>query len=215
MRNKKYFLAAFCFLTAFLLWTIAVAVIDVKAIGPEGSMVGLAGLNGYVHRITGVHMGLYVLTDWLSLIPMLVILGFGLLGLGQWVRRRSLRKVDPSILILGGFYLATAGAYLFFEKCIINYRPVLIDGILEASYPSSTTMLVICVMSTAALQLKARTRNPRLQKWIPILISAFIAFMVMGRFLSGVHWSTDIIGGILLSCGLVLLYAAFTQKRDC
>ena len=215
MKNKKYFFAAFCFLAAFLVWTAVISMVDVRAIGPEGSAVGLAGLNRSVHQITGVHMALYVLTDWLSLIPVLVILGFGLLGLSQWIRRKSLRKVDSSILALGGFYLATAGAYLFFEKYIVNYRPVLIGGILEASYPSSTTMLVLCVLSTAAMELKKRIRNRRMKKWILFLISGFSVFMVAGRLLSGVHWLTDIVGGILLSFGLVLLYAAFTQKRDC
>lgn len=215
MKHKPYLLIALIFLFAFVLWTIAVANLDLRAVGPEGSTVGLAGLNSFVHKAVGVHMALYVITDRLSLIPLLFVMGFGILGLAQWIWRKSLRKVDPSILALGGFYLVTAGAYLFFEKCVINYRPVLIDGILEASYPSSTTMLVLCVMTTASIQLKERIQNHCLRKWILFLISGFSAFMVIGRLLSGVHWLTDIIGGILLSFGLVLLYAAFTQKRDC
>ena len=215
MRNKTYFLTACCFLTAFLLWTITVTFVDVQNIGPEDSAVGFAGLNGTFHRLTGVHMGLYTLTDRLSLIPVLFILGFGLLGLFQWIRRKSLKKVDHSILTLGGFYLLTGAAYAFFEKCIINYRPVLMEGVLEASYPSSTTMLVICVMSTAAMQLRQRIRHPGIRKAAVAGIFLFSAFMVIGRLLSGVHWLTDILGGILISTGLVLLYAGFTQKRDC
>lgn len=208
MKRKTYFLAAICFLAAFLLWTMAVAAVDVQPIGPEGSSVGLAGLNGFVHDLTGVHLGLYILTDWLSLIPFLFVLGFGILGLVQWVRRKSLGKVDRSILALGGHYLLTGAAYGFFEICVINYRPVFIEGVLEASYPSSTTVLVICVMITAMMQLQMRIGNPRLRKWISVSAAAFTVFMVVGRLLSGVHWVSDIIGGILLSCGLVMLYAA-------
>ncbi len=208
MKRKTYFLAAFFFLAAFLLWTIAVAAVDVQAIGPEDSSVGLAGLNGFFHSLTEVHLGLYLLTDWLSLIPFLFVLGFGILGLVQWVRRKSLRTVDRSILALGGCYLLTGAVYSFFEKCVINYRPVLMEGVLEASYPSSTTVLVICVMVTGMMQLKKRIRNLRLQKWISVLVAAFTVFMVVGRLLSGVHWLSDIIGGILLSSGLVMLYAA-------
>ena len=215
MKHKKYLFAAFCFLSAFLLWTAAVSMMDVRAIGPEGSAVGLAGLNRFVHQITGVHMALYVLTDWLSLIPLLMTAGFAVLGLCQWIRRKSIRKVDPSILVLGGIYLVTGAAYVFFETCILNYRPVLMDGVLEASYPSSTTMLVISVMATGAMQLNNRIRDPRLRRLVIRAISIFMVFMVIGRLLSGVHWFTDIVGGILLSTGLVLLYAAFTQKRDC
>ena len=208
MKQKTKFLSAFFFLAAFLLWTIAVAVVDVQPIGPDGSSVGMAGLNGLFHGLTGVHLGLYILTDWLSLIPFLFVLGFGILGLVQWMRRKSLRKVDRSILALGGYYLLTGAVYGFFEKCVINYRPVLIEGVLEASYPSSTTVLVICVMVTAMMQLQMRIRNPRLRKWISVSVAVFTVFMVVGRLLSGVHWLSDIIGGILLSGGLVMLYAA-------
>ena len=209
MFNKKYFSVALCFLAVFLFWTWAVAAVDLQAIGPEGSAVGFAGLNGFIHSLTGVHRELYVLTDRLSLIPLLLILSFGLLGLVQWIRRKSLRKVDRNLLTLGGFYLLTGGAYVFFEKCIINYRPVLIEGIPEASYPSSTTMLVICVMSTAAMQLHARIKCSGLRNSIIFTIAAFSAFMVIARLLSGVHWFTDIVGGVLLSSVLVMLYAAF------
>ena len=209
MINKKKIIASVSFLVAFLLWTVAVATVDVQPIGPENSRVGFAALNQFVHQLTGVHMGLYMLTDWLSLIPLGFVAGFGFLGLFQWIRRRSLLKVDRNILALGGFYLITGSVFLFFEKFIVNYRPVLIEGILEASYPSSTTMLVLCVMSTAAMQLKRRIRDNKLQPLIVSAVTIFTALMVVGRLVSGVHWFTDIIGGILLSMGLVALYASF------
>ncbi len=211
LNNKKYFTAALCFLAAFVVWTLAVTAVDVRSIGPEGSAVGFAGINGFVHNATGVHRKLYLITDLLSLIPAGFILGFALLGLSQWIRRKSLLQVDRSILILGGFYLITGAAYVFFEKCVINYRPVLMDGAAEASYPSSTTMLAISVMSTAAMQLKNRIRNRSLRNRVLVLITVFTAFMVIARLISGVHWFTDIIGGILLSTGLVLLYASLAE----
>lgn len=213
--HKKYVLLSLCLLMSFVLWTAAITAVDVQPIGPEGSRVGFAGLNGWIHGLTGVQMWLYTLTDWLSLIPLLLVLGFATLGLTQWIRRRSLLNVDRGILTLGGFYAAVLGAYLFFEQYIVNYRPVLIEGRLEASYPSSTTVLVICVMTTAATELQNRIQNPQKRKWIIRVIAIFTVFMVIGRLLSGVHWFTDIMGGILLSTGLVLLYAGFTQKRDC
>ena len=196
----------------FALWTAAVTAVDVQAIGPQGSRVGLAGLNGWIHGLTGVHMWLYTLTDWLSLIPLLLVLGFAILGLTQWIGRKSLLKVDRSILTLGGFYATVLGIYLFFEKCIVNYRPVLIEGRLEASYPSSTTVLVICVMITAAMEFQNRIQNPRKRRWITRMITIFTVLMVIGRLLSGVHWFTDIVGGILLSAGLVMLYSALAAQ---
>ena len=209
--KKRHFYIAVCLLAAFFLWTAAVCMIDVQPIGPEGSAVGFAALNGFVHRLTGVHMALYTLTDWLSVIPPMFLAGFALLGLVQWVKRKHLLKVDRSILVLGGFYLVVLAAYAFFEVFAVNYRPVLINGILEVSYPSSTTMLVMCVMPTALLQLRSRIRSGAVRRWVSIAITAFTLFMVIGRLISGVHWFTDIIGGALLSAGLVMMYHSLSE----
>jgi undecaprenyl-diphosphatase len=204
--NKKGLCPAVCTLAAFILWTFAVSCIDVKAIGPQGSTVGFATVNRFVHDLFGVNMSLYTVTDWLGLVPFGFVLGFALLGLAQLIKRKSLLKVDYNILVLGGFYVVVMAAYLLFEMAPVNYRPVLIEGVLEASYPSSTTMLVMCVMPTAAMQLNSRIRSVALKRCVALAIAAFIAFMVIGRLLSGVHWFTDIVGGALLSAGLVLMY---------
>ncbi len=197
----------------FVLWTVTVRLVDVQAIGPQGSAVGFAGINGWFHNLTGVHMTLYVITDWLGLVPFGFVLGFGLLGLTQWVRRKHLREVDSGILVLGGFYLIVMVVYLLFEVVAINYRPVLIDGVLEVSYPSSTTMLAMCVMPTAMMQLHHRIRNRACRRGLMVMMAAFTGFMVVGRLISGVHWVTDIIGGILCSTGLVLLYDAVCSMK--
>ena len=204
--KKKKFCIALGLLGAFALWTIAISLIDVQAIGPQGSTVGFATLNSMVHKLTGVHMQLYTITDWPGLVSVAFGFGFALLGLAQWIKRKNILKVDRSILILGAFYIVTLAAYLFFESYVINYRPVLIAGYLEASYPSSTTLLVLCVMPTTGMQLQGRIKSHALRKAVTVAITAFIVFMVAGRLVSGVHWLTDIIGGILLSAGLVMIY---------
>ena len=203
---RRNFCIAACMLLAFLLWTAATQFVDVQAIGPQESSVGFAAINQFVHNLTGVHMSLYTITDWLSLVPFMFVTGFGILGLIQWIRRKHLLKVDYSILALGGFYIVVMAVYVLFEMVVVNYRPVLIGGILESSYPSSTTMLVMCVMPTAIMQFNARIKNNVLKRSVASAIIAFIVFMVIGRLVSGVHWFTDIIGGALFSIGLVLLY---------
>ena len=210
--KKKFFVGA-GFLGAFVLWTVLVSLVDIRPIGPNGSRVGFAALNGFVHDLTGVNLLLYTVTDWLGLVPIAVAFGFAVIGLVQWIKRKSLLKVDGSLLVLGGFYIVVMAAYIFFEAVVINYRPVLIDGYLEASYPSSTTMLVLCVMPTAMLQLRTRIKNRVLRRCVLIAIAAFTAFMVIGRLLSGVHWLTDIIGGALLSTGLVIIYASVSMRK--
>ena len=210
--KKRIFVGA-GFLAAFVLWTVLVSLVDIGAIGPNGSSVGFATLNGYVHELTGVNFPLYTITDWLGLVPIGVAFSFAILGLVQWIKRKSLLKVDRSLLVLGGFYIVVLAAYIFFEIVVINYRPMLIDGYLEASYPSSTTMLVMCVMPTAMMQFRTRIKNDVFRRCVMILIVVFIAFMVIGRLVSGVHWLSDIIGGALISAGLVMIYASVSVRK--
>ena len=209
--KRKSFYIGLGLLALFIIWTVALQFVDVGEIGPQGSSVGFATLNKMILGITGVHKSLYTITDWLGLVPICFIMGFGILGLCEWIKRKNLFKVDFSILTLGGFYIIVMAAYIFFEMFVVNYRPILINGILEASYPSSTTMLVMCVMPTAIMQFNARIKNSGFKKCVNILITTFIAFMVIARLLSGVHWFSDIIGGALLSGGLVMIYYAIVN----
>ena len=205
-KNSRLFWVGVGLLAVFVLWTVLIRFVDVEAIGPRQSSVGFATLNGYIHNLTGVNMSLYIITDWLGLVPIGVAFGFAVLGIVQCIKRKSLLKVDRSILTLGGFYIVVMAVYILFEIVVINYRPTLIDGYLEASYPSSTTILVMCVMPTAMMQLRTRIKNDLFRRCVMLMIAVFIAFMVIGRLVSGVHWITDIIGGALLSTAIVLMY---------
>ena len=154
-------------------------------------------------------MTLYKVTDWLGILPLLIASGFAVLGLTQLIARKRLFKVDKSILLLGVFYCSVIFVFFFFEKVIINYRPVLIDGILEGSYPSSTTLLFTTVMPTAILELSVRIKRGKTRVFILSVLAIITAFSVVGRIISGVHWITDIIGGLFISAGLDLMYIAF------
>lgn len=209
MRKTKRIVSVWILLlAAFAVWTFLIQTVDVQQIGPRQSAVGFATINGWFHRLTNVHWMLYTLTDWLGLVPIVVCLLFAYVGLAQLVKRRSLLKVDLDILLLGVYYVLVIFAYLLFEMVPLNYRPVLIEGILEASYPSSTTLLVLSVMPTLHFQAERRLKNSALRRCIRGLTVLFSVFMVVGRLLSGVHWLTDIVGAILLSDGLFLLYKA-------
>jgi undecaprenyl-diphosphatase len=210
-KNSRLFWVGVGLLAVFVLWTVLIRFVDVEAIGPRQSSVGFATLNGYIHNLTGVNMSLYIITDWLGLVPIGVAFGFAVLGIVQCIKRKSLLKVDRSILTLGGFYIVVMAVYILFEIVVINYRPTLIDGYLEASYPSSTTILVMCVMPTAMMQLRTRIKNDLFRRCVMLTITVFITFMVIGRLVSGVHWITDIIGGALFSTGIVLMYYSISN----
>ena len=133
-------------LILFTALIVAIKTVDVQNVGPNGSQIGLATLNLRVHQRTGLQMGWYDITDKLGKICILIAPCFALLGLYQLIRRRSLKRVDADLWALAGLYVALGAAYVLFEKVIINYRPVILptETALEASFPSSHTMLAVC-----------------------------------------------------------------------
>ena len=213
-RGKRNLSAGLVLLAAFVLWTIMLQYVDVQPAGPHGTEIGFGTVNVWFHQITGVHMAIYTLTDWLGLVPVFICLCFGIMGMIQSVKRRSLRNVDSDIILLGVYYVLVILCYLVFEMVPINYRPILINGVLEASYPSSTTLLVLCVMPTLKFQVDRRSVSGMLRKAVTIFVIVFSAFMVIGRLISGVHWATDIIGSVFLSSGLFMIYRYMTECSE-
>ncbi len=207
-KSKKLLFVGIIFVVTFVVWTVLIQKIDVLPVGQKGTSVGFATFNCWFHNITGVHMVIYNITDWLGLVPLFICIIFGIIGMVQFIKRRSLCKVDVDIILLGIYYVLVIFGYLIFEMIPINYRPILIEGFLEASYPSSTTLLVLSVMPTLIFQVKYRMKNVMMKQVINIFSILFSLFMVIGRTIAGVHWATDIIGSILLSTGLFIIYKA-------
>lgn len=205
-KEKTSFIFGIMNIILFAIWTILIQMIDVQPIGAKGSEVGFATINSWFHSLTGVNMTIYTITDWSGLVPVFICMIFGFVGLIQLIKRKNLLKVDFDIRILGVYYVIVILCYLIFEMYPINYRPILINGFMEASYPSSTTLLVLCVMPTLVFQVNQRLKNDKIKRIICIITIGFSLFMVVGRLISGVHWLTDIIGSVLLSVGLFYLY---------
>ena len=205
--EKNFIVTGLLFLL-FVLFTIVVSTVDVRPIGPEGSKVGLATINDGVLRVLGVHLIWYAITDWLGIVAILTAFGFALVGLIQLVKRKSLLRVDASIIILGVYYVIVIAAYAFFEMFVINYRPIIIEESvgLEPSFPSSHTMLVLCIMGTAMVQFHWLIQNKVIRMILDILSGIVIVVTVGGRLVSGVHWFTDIVGGMLLGAAFIMLY---------
>ena len=188
--------------------------LDVRPIGVNNTNIGLSTFNKWFFDLTGSDMVLYTITDWLSLVPIVICVGFGILGLVEWIRRKKLLSVDKDILILGIYYVIVILMYLIFETLPINYRPILIDGNMEKSYPSSTTLLVLSVMPTLSFQIHRRTPDKTANTLTHLFVVSFSSFMVIGRLISGVHWISDIIGSVLLSSGWFILYLFFVSLID-
>ena len=210
---KKYFFISLFFFIVFILWTILLLFINVRDVGPNNSSIGLADINIYIHNKIGTNLFLYYLTDYLSIFPIFMMIVFFIFGLIQLLKRKSFLKVDFDIYLLGFFYLLLFFIYLFFEIFIINFRPILIEGLLEASYPSSTTLLVITSIGLTIIQNNLRNKNLKFKTFIKVFLYFYMFFMIFCRFISGVHWFTDILGGLFLSISLISLYYYLIKKH--
>ena len=206
--GKKLLFLGSIFIGVFIIWTVLIQKVDVQPLGVNGTNIGFSKINCWFRQLTGVHMGIYNITDWLGLVPVFTCMIFGGMGIAQSIKRRSLLKVDYDIIFLGIYYIIVIWGYLIFEMIPINYRPILIEGVMEASYPSSTTLLVLGVMPTLIEQVNRRSESVIFKGTINAFVICFSVFMVLGRLISGVHWLTDIVGAIMLSLGLFCIYKA-------
>ena len=203
--KRRNIIISFILIILAVLFTVLVKNVDVKPIGPNESMVGFADINKLFHNLIGSNMAIYKITEVLGYIPIVMALVYVFIGLKQLIKRRSLLKVDKEIYVLALFYILVVGVYVFFEKFIVNYRPILIDGVLEASYPSSHTLMSICLCGSSIIINKKLFKN-KLGDIENILSVILILLIVAGRIISGVHWFTDILGGIIISSALLVIF---------
>lgn len=205
MTKKKNLCWAIVLTLLFLIFTLLICTVDVQPIGPEGTKVGFAGLNEKAFALLGENTAYYTLTQLLGYFAIVVAASFGVVGLCQWIRRKNILKVDRNILALGVLFLVVIGLYFFFSKFAINYRPVILpdETAPEASFPSSHTMLALTVFGGALIILREKVTERVLRVMLTVLALILIAVTVIGRLLSGAHWLTDIIAGILLTVALL------------
>ena len=214
-KRRKLFLTTAILLIIAIIYTLLVKYYDVAHIGPQNSAVGFSGINALIHKTFPYSETWYKITKYLGIIPFLICAFYGLQGLIQLIKYKSIKKVDKRLIYLLIFYILMGITYIFFEKVIINYRPVLEDGVLEASFPSSHTLLACCICASSLLISKYYIKNKKTLKIFDIITYVLMIVLVVGRLISGVHWLTDIMGGIIISAFLVSLYYSFiyTYKK--
>ena len=210
----KKFANSYIFGFLFVIFSLWIRLFDVQPVGPEGSSIGFAALNVAVHDFFGMHIFWYKLTQALGLLAIAVAGVFAVTGLVQLIQRKSLLKVDKKILMLGVIYILVILLYALFEKVPFNYRPVVLDPAegLEPSYPSTHTMLILTIFGTAVAVLGDYIKNAKLVLLLKIVCHVIMALTIVGRLVCGVHWFTDIAGGVIISLFFINLYRDLTKE---
>lgn len=219
MKNKKWIISTSVVSVIALVYTILITFVDRNAIGANDSVVGFSKINKYFLDLLKFNNAFYNITKYTGVIIILIAVIYMIIALIELIKRKKFKEVDSELIFAGVFYIALIIIYFVFELLKINYRPILMDGVLEPSYPSSHTMLAVFICVTALLINKKIIKNTPLKITIDTITIIIGLVTVIGRIISGVHWITDIIGGILISTALVLGYVlaikiAETKKND-
>lgn len=206
--EKIYWIIGFICLALFAILTVTVKFCDVQPIGPGGSPVGLATMNNAFKKLVGTDNRSYIFSQYLGYCALAIVGYIALQGLGQWINRRSIRGVKPQVLLFGVFCVILGAIYVGFDQFVINYRPVLENGVLEPSYPSSHTLLAVFVYVAGSYELSFSIRSKSACTLLTTCFCLLGTITIVTRALSGYHWLSDILGSALLGAGLVLLYIA-------
>ncbi len=207
---KKHLGIGLAFLVLFIVFTVLVKVVDVQPVGRQGTDVGFASLNKDFREFTGESKTIYKVTEIFGYIGLAAAGIFAVIGLLQLIKRKSLKKVDADILLLGGLYAVFLMCYILFEKIVINYRPPFgAEDALEASFPSSHTLLLLGIMASTVMQILYRIKQKGLRVFCSSLCCVIALIVVIGRAICGIHWLTDILGGLLLAISLSWIYYGF------
>lgn len=201
-------------LLAFAVLTILLCTLDVQVVGPQDASVGLATLNSTVWEAIGQSEIAGKLSTLGGLLMLAAVAAFGVLGLVQLLVRKNLLRVDKELYVMAGGLVLLAGAYLLFELWVINFRPVLDEGVLAPSYPSSHTMLAIAVAGMGMAYLQRRVKRAVVRCVLVCVLNLASVATVVCRFLSGVHWLTDIVGGALLGLTITYVYLTVCAALD-
>ena len=223
MEKKLKITISVMFAALFGAFIAMLKIVDVQPIGPAGTSVGLATLNGWVHtaldKLTAGLLGSGELFDKVSDLTLLAAFAvagsFGLIGVIQLIKNRSLFKVSREILGLGVAYLLSGVVYIVFEMVVINYRPVLEAGetFPEASFPSSHTVLAFVVFATAIIAWgKLLENHAAVARALQVCAALLLCVAVVSRLLAGVHWVTDIVAGVIVSLFITSLYSAMVTE---
>lgn len=158
-----------------------------------------------------------VLTTVFSMITLLGdkrLLGILLIALSVWFWIQREKCLAAYMIGLGVF----AAGSIYFIKIMVNVaRPdsLFYDDLLPA-FPSGHTALSISVLGFLSylISTQSKPQNNKVSQGILILM---IALIICSRLYLGVHWFTDVVGGILLGliCLIIaiLVYKYFRQDQ--
>lgn len=218
--KKTNYLLSLILLVIVIAYTILVAKVDVKPVGPVNpatgvtSEVGFSTINSAIAKKLEYNSTFYKISKYAGYLAFAFIAFYGVIGLAQLIKKKNLKDINKVLYALAVFYVCVAIVYALFEVLTINYRPVVMENELEASYPSSHTMLAICVCGSSLIVSHYLVKKEGFKILLNIAAVIMMILIVVTRTLSGVHWFTDIVGAIIISVFMLQTFASSIKSLN-
>ena len=150
------------------------------------------------------------ITDIILIASVAVLAVFTILGLCQWIKRKSLKKVDKPLLSMLVPLILMAATYFIFDKfLILNTRP---NGSGEPSFPSTHTMVVATIFLCVALILPRYIKSKVAVITLDILMLALTILVCIGRVAANMHWISDVAGGLIFAVIFAVIYYLIIRR---
>ena len=135
---------------------------------------------------------------------------FAILGFCQWIKRKSLKKVDKELLWAILPFILMVATYIVFDKFIIlNTRP---NGSSEPSFPSTHTMVVATIFLITAIILPKYIKSRAARIVLDLMMLAFVVLVSIGRVLANMHWISDVVGGLVFAAIFATIYYLIIRR---
>lgn len=206
-----WWLTAVCCTILFLVLTVSLLLVDVQSAGAQ--TVGWASLNFWWHDLISVQHGWHIVSNIVATVTLLALCAMVVWQFIIMLRGKSFRAFLKQWLAFDITVILLVLCYVLFQIVVVNYRPIMIDGMAEVSYPSSHILLFATLLPLIVCEC---WHNVPSKVWRRVIAVSALVLMVVGivaRALCGYHWLTDSVGALLLSAALVAWYKVMTQYK--
>lgn len=213
--KKLYYVMSAVSFTLFVILTVLLLKVDVTASGINGSNIGLSMINISFRDVIGSSWLCYNISKVAGIVGLAACALICLMFAFRVMRQKSLKALCKRDVALVALYIETAVFYIVFDKIVINYRPMLKWGETEpeSSFPSTHALMAVVIFVSLGHVASDYIKNKLTLKIVQGACVVFALAIILGRTFSGVHWFTDIVGGILFGVGLVCAYLGAACKE--
>ena len=142
---------------------------------------------------------------------------FAVLGLAQWISRKSIKKVDKQILWMVLPLALVVIVYLVCDKILtpdrFSFMPTRPDGSGEPSFPSTHVLVVTTVFFCISAALPKYIKSKVALFLIDIVMFALASLVATGRIMSDKHSYIDVAGSVVFALIFYGIYNAIIHRK--